>query len=439
MKGLPHSFQFLFNRLKKLRIDVPVRKQSKYLEENHFKSYWLLHVSLACFVLAGLTGFLYRLGMMGWVPGELSLGNIRHAHSHLMFFGWAVPLPLYIIMQKILGENNGMTKGASWMKYSIASILFFGVLAYPFFLFYGYRPVAIGSASLPLSVIFSGLVMIGWYGFIAGYWKIRDALKNDESLPWFDGALVLLAVCSLGAWGVAVVQELAPESHLLMKSMTHFFLASFTEGWVVLVLCGILISELEINEQNWLTSPQYALGAIAIGAPLTFPYGISESLLTPMLLGTARFGGGLAAIGLLLVMVAVFKSGKWRHPIWIWPVVLLVVKGIMQLGASVISSSFWLFDPSLRVLYLHILLLGALTVLVFAWVNERSVIPRKYFYVIGVAIIVTLITLLMFTGLWPQALSGAWIVDALALGAILPILAVSVYWMKLIQSQKNGD
>ncbi|TYP94805.1 hypothetical protein LX73_0094 [Fodinibius salinus] len=414
-------------------------KLNNYSGSNYLNDEWLWHASITCFVLAGLTGFLYRLGMMGWVPGELSMGNIRHAHSHLMFFGWAVPLPLYIIMQKIICQTEEGEKGAAWMKYSIASIMLFGLLAYPFFLFYGYRPVAVGSAALPLSVIFSGFVMISWYGFMIGYWKSRTALQDDESLPWIDGALVLLIVCSLGAWGVAVIQELAPQSHLLMKSMTHFFLSSFTEGWVVLILCSILISEFEINERNWWTSPQLALGAIAIGAPLTFSYGISESLLTPMLLGTARLGGGLAAIGLLLVMSAILKSGKWRHPIWIWPVALLTLKGIMQLGASVVPSSFWLSDPSLRVLYLHILLLGGLTLLALAWINKRKSVSKCFYHLVVASIMVTLTTLLMFTRVWPEALSGAWVVDALALGALLPILAVFAYWMMLIQSQKKSS
>ena len=414
----------------------PVKKQKDYAE-NSLNNQWLWHVSIACFVLAGLTGFLYRLGMMGWVPEGLSLGNIRHAHSHLMFFGWAVPLPLYIIMHKIAGKTVGVAKEFNWMRYSIAGVLGFGLVAYPFFLFYGYRPLTIGPASLPLSVIFSGLVMIGWYGFMVGYWKSRVTLENEKSLPWFDGALILLAVCSLGAWGVAVIQEVAPGSHLLMKSMTHFFLAAFTEGWVVFVLCGILVSELGIDEQEWWTSPQIALAAIAIGAPLTFPYGISESLLTPMLLGTARFGGGLAAAGLLLVMASLINSGKWKHPVWIWPVVFLSIKGVMQLGASVVPSSFWLSDPGLRILYLHILLLGGLTLVVFAWFNKRTNVPQIFFLLLSIAIVTTLITLVMFTSIWPQILSGAWIVDALALGALLPILAAIIYWIKLIQSLRK--
>lgn len=414
-----------------------MRKTSNYFNKNHFDSQWLWHVSVACFVLAGLTGFLYRLGMLGWLPDELSLGNVRHAHSHLMFFGWAVPLPLYIIMQKIVGQADSKAEGINWMKFSIGATLLFGLLAYPFFLFYGYRPVPLGTTTLPLSVIFSGFVMIGWYGFMAGYWKSRTTLKYNESLPWIDGALVLLAICSLGAWGVAVIQEMDPSAHLLMKGMTHFFLAAFTEGWVVLVLAALLISELKINAEDWLFSSQIALGTIAVGAPLTFPYGISETLLSPLLLVTSRIGGGIAAAGLLLVMATVIKSGKWKHPVWIWPVSLLLLKGILQLGSSIIPSSFWLSDPGLRVLYLHILLLGGLTLLAFAYLNRKRSVSNNYYYAVGTSIVVTLITLLIFTGVWPRVFSGAWILYAPAIGAILPVLAVILYWFRLIQSNNQ--
>src|SRR5699024_9584018 len=115
---------------------------------------------------------------------------------------------------------------------------------------------------------------------------------------------------SLGAWGVSLAQAVNPEGHLFMKGLTHFFLATFTEGWVVLAILAILIMKLplkltDINHGRW----QFALGSIAIGAPLTFPYGISESLLSPMLLAIARFGGGLSAAGLLIVLYVIFSSG----------------------------------------------------------------------------------------------------------------------------------
>jgi hypothetical protein len=49
-----------------------------------FRRVW--RVSLACFVLAGAAGVLFRYGMLYGYPDGISELNLRHAHSHLMFF-----------------------------------------------------------------------------------------------------------------------------------------------------------------------------------------------------------------------------------------------------------------------------------------------------------------------------------------------------------------
>lgn len=399
----------------------------------------LWQTSLACFIIAALTGFLYRLGMVGWLPAwsGLALDNIRHAHSHLMFFGWAVPFPLVILFNYLVSQRNSSGVGVALMRYSIAGGLLFGILSYPFFLLYGYRPVAIGSASLPLSVIFSGLVMICWYGFIWGYRKVRDLLDGDASQPWFDGALVMLLVCSLGAWGVAVIQAIDPDNHLFMKSLTHFFLATFTEGWVVLVLLAILVMKFKPTSEHWKLTPTFWLGCIAIGAPLTFPYGISELLLSPMLLMVARIGGGLAAIGLLGVSHAFISSGKSKHRLWGWAAGLLAFKAVMQLLASIVPSSFWLADHGLRIFYLHVLLLGALTLTMTAWLQGRTRISENYFYAIVISIFSVLISLVLPTSFWPVGWGGAWIFQALVAAAVLPVLAIGTQWIVITTSQKK--
>lgn len=399
---------------------------------------YLWKIPLACFIIAGLTGFLYRIGMLGWLPSFLGLAmdNIRHAHSHLMFFGWAVPFPLFILLKHVADKKVSRPPGWQQMRFAIGGGLLFGLLAYPFFLIYGYSPVEIGSVSLPLSVILSGLVMICWYAFMWGYGKARGVLDGDEAQPWFDGALVMLFTCSLGAWGVALVQEVNLDNHLLMKAMTHFFLATFTEGWTVTALVAILVAKLGLKSEEWAVPQNLALGCIALGAPLTFPYGISESLLSPVLLAIARIGGGLAAIGLIFVVHAIIKSGRWKvnRWIWIWPVGLLAFKAVMQLVASVVPSSFWLSDHALRILYLHVLLLGAFTLTMTGWLHSRSSVADSFFYGIVAAIGSVLLSLLLPTRFWPVVLGGVWIFYALAALALLPVLAVTVYWIRISSS-----
>lgn len=394
----------------------------------------LWKISLGCFIVAAFTGFLYRLGMIGWLPGYLGLAldNIRHAHSHLMFFGWAVPFPLIILFNDILNKGVRSRDAIIWLKYSLYGALLFGILAYPFFLMYGYRSVQIGAASLPFSVVLSGLVMICWYAYMWGYQKVRNALNKDASQPWFDGALIMLAVSSLGAWGVAVVQAISPESHLLMKALTHFFLATFTEGWVVLILVAILVIQFQPESKtptnNW-------LGCIAIGAPLTFPYGISESLLSPLLLIVARIGGGLSAIGLLGVSYGFIPSGQWKNRLWGWVIGLLAFKAVMQLVASIVPSSFWLSNHALRIFYLHVLLLGALTLTMTAWLQSHFTLSFHYFNAVVISVFAVLVSLILPTPFWPQAWGGIWIFKALMTAALLPVLAVIMQWIG-ITSQK---
>lgn len=408
-------------------------------ESNLTRSFsYLWKISLGCFVVAALTGFLYRLGMVGWLPGDLALDNIRHAHSHLMFFGWAVPFPMVILLNYIVSKSDQKRVGVNLMRYSLAGTLTFGILAYPFFLLYGYRPVEFGSASLPLSVILSGLVMICWYGFLWGYQKVRDLLREDSSQPWFDGAMIMLLICSLGAWGVAVVQAVDPSNHLFMKGLTHFFLATFTEGWVVLVLLAILVMKFRPTSKHWKLTPNFWLGCIAIGAPLTFPYGIPESLLSPTLLTVARLGGGLAAVGLLGVSYTFIASGKWKHKLWGWCIGLLAFKAVMQLAVSVVPSSFWLSDHGLRIFYLHVLLLGALTITMTAWLQSRSQISDNYFYAIVISVFAVLFSLILPTPFWPQAWSGMWIFQALVTAALLPALTISMQWIVITTSQKKS-
>ena len=386
--------------------------------------------SLFCFILAALTGALYRFGMIGWMPQGLSLLNIRHAHSHLMFFGWAVPLPLYILLLRAAGSAGKNSKAVQMMRWSVWGGLIFGLISYPFFLLWGYQPVAIGSASIPLSVAFAGLVMLCWYVYMGGYLKIRSHLKEDAATSWYDAALLLLFISSLGAWGVAVLQAMDLQNPLWAKAMTHFFLASFTEGWVVLAVLALIFGNMAVKERPPFSS-NVSISLIVIGAPLTFPYGISESLLTPVLLFTARLGGVLASAGIILALYVLWKRGNWKGSVWTWPLGLLLLKGLMQLGSSVIPSGFWLSDHALRILYLHVLLLGALTLGSIAWLHVEAGTPYRYFSRVVASVLMVLASLVMMSRLWPPAWSGLWVFYVVTGAALLPAMAVAAMWHKV--------
>ncbi|MDZ7716801.1 MAG: hypothetical protein U5J95_11370 [Balneolaceae bacterium] len=409
---------------------------SEYTGQDRISLSILWQLPLACFVLAGLTGFLYRLGLTGVDLWGLNLDNIRHAHSHLMFFSWAVPLPMYFIIQKINKETSINEPNMLMTRMAVLS-LFLGIASYPFFFFYGYRPVPIAGMELPLSVIFSGLVMLCWYGFIAGYWKERKYISEELSTLFYDGALVMLFLCSLGAWGVAAVQFSGVVNPLWGKALTHFFLATFTEGWVVLVLLGLIYERVDINTEAFRISPALLIGLILLGAPLTFPYGISEGLLSPRLLISARVGGVLAAAGLLLNLYVLYRHKRSKIA-WYWKTVLylLAIKALAQLVASVLPSEFWMSAHGLRIFYLHLLLLGGFSIGLFSGLLFSKKAERGLLFVV-VSIILVLVSLVWLTPFWPQSFFASWLFYATAAIAVLPVLAVSYYWYEIKKRLKN--
>jgi hypothetical protein len=380
--------------------------------------------SLSFFMLAALTGLLYRWGLIGGEIFGLRLTNVRHAHSHLMFFNWVTPVPMVFIARKLLKTSPEAYQSLKW---TVTAIILIGFASFPFFLLYGYHPIQLGSANLPLSVMLSGLVMIAWYWFMAIYLKYRKKLPDGLSTLFYDGALVMLFVSSLGAWGVAVAQFGNIDNNLISGALTHFFLTVFTEGWCVLAAIGIYYDLSDQNyslpfDKNWLIAP------IVLGVPLMFPFGLSVDLLSDRLLWIARFGSVLVSIGLManLFLMIRLKPASLK---WVWSSVLLLfgLKTAVQFGAAILPSYLWLGEHGLRVLYLHLLLLGFVSTLFFAafhTVNTRSSKAGIYLFLGSVFVLIA--TLVLISGLWPPAWQPTNVYQWVTVGAILPSIAIAV-------------
>lgn len=399
-------------------------RRDKRNDRSRLDRIWKL--SLLTFILAGLTGSMFRFGLTGWIPDWLALENIRHAHSHLMFFSWAVPAPLYVVLR--LGYADGLPLTVVHrLRRWVQAIILLGLAAFPFFLFYGYRSVPIAGSALPFSVMLSGLVMISWYGFSLEWIRWRSKVKTDLSVRFFDAALLLLLVASLGAWGVAGTQFLQIENPLYGKALTHFFLAIFTEGWCIAVLLGVFYRFANLDRSDLPFSPGWLIYPILFGAPLTFPYGISEMLMTGEMSVAARVGGGLAAAGLILNIYILVRYGRFnRKLLWMIPIWLLALKAVIQLSASLLPGSFWMSDQPLRIFYLHLLLLGGFTLTMMAAFHQDTRTKSMPYYLFGGSVLLVLISLLMLTRFWPGSMRR---MDPYFLAAIIsvaPVIAAAI-------------
>lgn len=382
--------------------------------KSEFSTIWKL--SLLSFVIAALTGVLYRYGFLGSLPYGLHLSNIRHAHSHLMFFNWVTPPIMAWMAVMVISADNA--KPTRHFKICLNTMMTLGFLSWPFFLLNGYNPVTIGSTSLPIAAILSGMVMLTWYGFGVLYYNRRKNMQTTFPLLLFDAALVALVVSSLGAWGVSVYQFSSLESPLISKALTSFFLGVFTEGWVMLGVLGIIWSTAQRSNTRVTTFDNWFWVPLLFGSMLIFPYSLDQSILTPAMIYSAKAGLLLILISLVLHLFALLKSSLKSSSVWLAVLLFLGLKVLFQAGA-LLSTEIWPGEHGLRILYLHLVLLGVGSTVLIAAFYSASEHLSKWFFIAGACAV--LITLGMFSGYWPKAFIPDNLVYWLAFAAILPV------------------
>jgi hypothetical protein len=131
----------------------------------------------------------------------------------------------------------------------------------------------------------------------------------------------------------------------------------------------------------------------------------------------------------------------WRDArVWEWriPLAFLAIKAVAQLGLSIPWVAAWGESAGLRILYLHILLLGFVSLAVFAaveWAWGRELVQANGGMTAAVLLLIA--TLLPLTGLMPADWSGRWVLVAAAMGALGPPLVASYMLLRAWLSERS--
>lgn len=392
---------------------LSVKAKSNTPPPHTFHRLWL--AALALFVLAGGTGALLRFGVFAGFPWGLQFANVRHAHSHLMYFGWVTPALMALIAAR-LPELTQRPLSATFRPV-IGVTLAAGLLSYTPFLLYGYRSAELFGLMLPLSVIAAALNVLCWYAFAVVYRRETRGARRHFPLQLWDAALLFLALASLGAWGLPLLTLLGVQDPTWSMAMTRLFLDTFADGWFVLAMLGLLYVAYPSAAQQSLAHRSH--GWMVIGLPVLFLLGMPTHLL-PLPVRLIGSAGGLLVGAALLGHLRVL----WQHaPRWRVPLAFLGLKAVTQLAIVVPPVARWAEGAGLRVPYLHWLLLGFISLgLVTAaeqmW-GETAVSGRRWLIA---AVLVLLVTILPLTQLWPAFLRGRWVLHAAAWGAVAPVV-----------------
>lgn len=375
--------------------------------------WWL---ALGFFILAGSTGAWLRFGITTGFPWGLQYTNIRHAHSHLMYFGWATPALMTLILTSLarIAPRPLPRAFRPILDYTFIA----AGLAYVAFLLFGYRPAPIGGNMLPLSVIAAGLNVVGWYAFIWHYYKYTKGAPRTLPIRMWDAALIFIGLASLGGWGLPLLTLLQIEDPLISMALTHLFLDTFADGWFVLAMLGLIYTAVPAAASQNLARRSHDL--MIIGLPVLFIMGIPTHLVTGPLRLIGSAGALLVGLGLLGHLAVLWRrAAGWRLPLF-----FLGLKAVTQLAIVVPAVAVWAERAALRVPYLHWLLLGFITLglVTAALQTEPKSIARHRRWFLA-AVVFMQLTLLPLTQLWPAALRGRWVLTAAAWGALAPVLA----------------
>ena len=316
------------------------------------QTHWFLVIAVAALVLAAWTGVLMRFGMVyGFPTWAQNYGAMRHAHSHLMYFGW-VTLALFALIWAELPRHTGrnLPRGVG-VQMTLTAIMAF--LSFPAFWANGYGLTAVGSARLPLGAMVATFNGLTWFFFVALYVRATRGLAvRSLAVQLWDWALALLLLAALGAVGLVALVVTRAEQPFLQQLFLHQFLDLFAVGWFGLALLGVLWSHVGAPARGWL--PTFSLALLLTP---TFLLGVSPALLPSSIFWVAALANGGAAI-----LLGVHGFQLWRRRGALPELAWLAGAGfvsVIGVAALLLWPGVWqeYAGGQMRIFYLHTLLL----------------------------------------------------------------------------------
>ncbi|WP_157370694.1 hypothetical protein [Vulgatibacter incomptus] len=307
---------------------------------------FFLRTSIGFYLLATALGLVLRIFFVAPF-GHLVFANALHAHSHTLYFGWGA-LGIFALAFRRLGAEGRASKAVLGAIAAIAAATFVS------FLLSGYSPPSIAISSLSLGV---------WGWAAATIWR-RSRGSTDLDVSFLRAGIVYLVLASLGA--LTRVALIALQAPTFYKSLAVFaFLHDFA-WFFVLSVVGLLIERarahgLHLDERllRWQLRLSVPL------AWLTFPLGVAGG--ANGLLGTIA---SVAAIA-LVVPAGLGATALWRAgasaprgglgAAFRWLAIWLALEAVLSAAGGLGLAGLAVHSRHLAILYLHVLLLGFVT------------------------------------------------------------------------------
>ena len=313
---------------------------------------------------------------------------LLEAHSHFAFAGWVSQVLMAFIV-KYLYEKDVNIQMKKYQRLLLANIItaYGMLLSFPF---QGYGAI---------SIIFSTLNIFVSYAFAFFVWKDLNSLKaNCVSHNWFRASLAFNAFSSLGVFLLAFMLATKSVQTNLYLATEYFFLHFQYNGWFFFACMGLLQAYMiskNIAPANKISKMIFWLFFIA-----AIPAYFLSALWLPIPIWVyvmVVIAAAMQCVGFIILMNHLVKSrklvaqnlSKQTKLLWLFALIALVIKLSLQMVSVVPSLSTLTvgFRP-IVIGYLHLVLLGVITIFLIGYFTEVNAVHHKSFYT-GVTIFVT--------------------------------------------------
>ncbi|HJV19875.1 MAG TPA: hypothetical protein VJ552_08380 [Sediminibacterium sp.] len=345
-------------------------------------SKWL-RISFFNLMLVAFLGVILRYKILYSLP-FLDQKHLLHAHSHFAFSGWVSQL-LMVLLVASLSRQKGVSLFAKYNRLLYANLITaVGMLI--FFVLQGYAL---------FSILFSTLSIVVSWLFAFAYWKDLNRVPvKTVSHYWIKAALVFNALSAMGAFSLAYMMANKTVHQNWYLLSVYFFLHFQYNGWFLFACMGLLMQKIQVYfpDQQLLIKifrlfllacvPAYFLSALWLNLPLWLYVLVVAAAL-------AQIAGWICLVKRLFAVKSSLSPTLTDITKWLlsFSGVAFSIKLILQLGSTIPSLSQLAFGFRPIVIgYLHLILLGVITLFLLGYVFAEKMIPLKRTVKLGVLV-----------------------------------------------------
>jgi len=403
---------------------------------------YMISYTIFFLLLTAISGVWMRLFPFWGKIQSVPYDHILHAHSHGAVLGWLF-LASFIIFLSLSWNEIPNKKHVNTMF--IVTVFVTGLM-FIAFIYEGYAKFSIIFSTSHIFIEY----WVAIYIFI--FMKKRNMMPKI-SRYFINAGLLTLIISSIGPFSLGGLAASGLKDTPFFDMAIYFYLHFQYNGWLYLMLVGLFIWFL--NKKQVPLNGKWLRMSFWIYFVALFP-GFFLSILwydfSTTITVLAMFGGIGQFIGVVIFIIALWKALLKKNPFvkWIYRLVVLALtillsKGLMELALIYPPLAAIVYDTrSVVIGYLHLTLLGFLTIFVFILFGLVGVVSfRRKFTVISMVVfligfVINEITLFV-SGLmnWIGKNNIIFHHQLLLIASVILLISIGMIWYSAMTNKKD--